>query len=288
MLVGNDDVALINPPSNSPWHASLSLRFTHRENKTVLSERRHDGPLIVQRPFYPEPVIDICHIYVVHPPGGYVGGDQLSIKVDLTPNSVALMTTPAAGKCYRCPQQAVAVEQQFTLATSTRLEWLPQETIIYDGGQLSNNTRIDLAAEATFLGWDIVCLGRRQSGESFSKGYWRSHISLYREQRLIFNERSQFEGGSIALTSMWGLAGYSVSGTFVCSIHQPFIVTEIRRVITHLMDEYFSVTQLPEVIVCRYLGHHAERAKELFSNAWQIIRLALTGKRAIAPRIWAT
>ena len=57
------------------WEAELALRFVIRDGRTVLGERRHRGPLQVQRVFYPEGT-DLCHLYVLHPPGGLVAGPQ--------------------------------------------------------------------------------------------------------------------------------------------------------------------------------------------------------------------
>ena len=55
------------------WQARLDLEFALSQQKTVISKRRHSGPLTIQRPFYPEG--DVCHLYLLHPPGGVVAGD---------------------------------------------------------------------------------------------------------------------------------------------------------------------------------------------------------------------
>src|SRR5687768_10776446 len=81
------------------WHAELSLGFAHDGTRTVLAQKRHFGPLVVQRPFYPEG--EICHAYIVHPPGGIVGGDRLRLNVDVSRKAHAVITTPAATKFYR-------------------------------------------------------------------------------------------------------------------------------------------------------------------------------------------
>ena len=62
--------------------------------RTLLARRAHFGPLVVQRPFYPER--DVCQVVVVHPPGGIVGGDDLALAVDVAPGAHAQLTTPAA------------------------------------------------------------------------------------------------------------------------------------------------------------------------------------------------
>ncbi|MEW8499294.1 MAG: urease accessory protein UreD, partial [Candidatus Thiodiazotropha taylori] len=81
------------------WHAQLKLGFRKTVNRTILSERFRQCPLSVQRALYPE--ADLCHIYLLHPPGGVVGGDRLDIQVDVTPQANALITTPGAAKFYR-------------------------------------------------------------------------------------------------------------------------------------------------------------------------------------------
>ena len=85
---------------NTGWKAKLQLKFVEENNKTVLKERSHQGPLQVQKAFYPESS-GACHVYMLHPPGGVVGGDSFDVKVDVGANAKVLITTPAAGKFYR-------------------------------------------------------------------------------------------------------------------------------------------------------------------------------------------
>ena len=80
--------------AHSSWQARLELGFRATAGRTVLAHRRHVGPLVVQRPFYPEG--GICHVYLLHPPGGVVGGDTLELQVQADADSHALITTPAA------------------------------------------------------------------------------------------------------------------------------------------------------------------------------------------------
>ena len=97
------------------WVARLALRFEQRAGRTVLAHRSHEGPLAVQKPFYPEG--DVCHVYLLHPPGGVVGGDRLTIEIEVASDAHAVITTPAAGKFYR----SAAVES-VALFSATLLE----------------------------------------------------------------------------------------------------------------------------------------------------------------------
>lgn len=88
------------PEAAGHWRAELELWFEARANETYLSRRRHYGPLTIQRPFYPE-ADGTAHVYVLHPPGGVVGGDTLKSAYHVGAGARALLTTPGATKFYR-------------------------------------------------------------------------------------------------------------------------------------------------------------------------------------------
>ena len=64
------------------WKAKLYLKFIEENNKTILNKRSHQGPLQVQKAFYPE-ASGACHVYILHPPGGVVGGDSFDVKIEV-------------------------------------------------------------------------------------------------------------------------------------------------------------------------------------------------------------
>ncbi len=115
----------------SGWQAELHLGFSRKADKTLLSSRKHRGPLTVQRPFYPEG--GLCHVYILHPPGGIVAGDKLLIDIAAGQDSQALVTTPAAGKFYRSEGKLARQNVVLKVADQAVLEWLPQETIFIRG-----------------------------------------------------------------------------------------------------------------------------------------------------------
>lgn len=150
------------------WQAELHLGFSRKAEKTLLSRRKHRGPLTVQRPFYPEG--GLCHVYLLHPPGGVVSGDNLLIDIELDRQSEALVTTPAAGKFYRSEGKLARQTVSLKVADEAILEWLPQETIVYQGARLSSTVSVELSDNAHFIGWEILALGRPASDEGFDSG----------------------------------------------------------------------------------------------------------------------
>jgi len=164
--------------SETGWVASIELGFSRRNERTVLAEKRQYGPLTVQRSFYPEG--DICHLYLLHPPGGIAGGDRLEVQVTTHPQSHALITTPGAAKFYRSSGPTAFQTQQFHL-NSGCLEWLPQENIFFPGAQVDMLTEINLNDDANYIGWEIHCLGRPVINERFECGQLISKTVVNRD-----------------------------------------------------------------------------------------------------------
>jgi len=145
------------------WRAELALEYERRGARTVLAKRRHDGPLVVQKPFYPEGD-QVCHTIVVHPPAGIAGGDELQLTARAGADARVLLTTPGAGKWYRSAGAWARQHLSFDVAPAASLEWLPQETIVFDGARADLRTEVQLQSDAVFIGWEILCLGRTGSG----------------------------------------------------------------------------------------------------------------------------
>lgn len=270
------------------WEARLSLFLQQQRDRTVLARRSHRGPLAVQRPFYPE-ADGTCHVYILHPPGGIVGGDSLTIETDIDANARCLVTTPGATKIYRSNGRQASIRQVLTVATGGMLEWLPQETIVFNGSHSIATTDVHLQPGAEFCGWDIACLGRPAAGETFADGNYRQVLRIWRDNDPVLIESNVIDGGSALLSAAWGLAGFTVSGTFafVTGDRQALPLLRERLAGEHT-DCRFSVTQMREVLVARYLGHSAEQAKALFSETWSLLRSAVCQRSVVRPRIWDT
>jgi len=276
---------LLAEPMVSSWKARLSLGFSGSENGTVLSERSHDGPLVVQKPLYPEGR-GVCHAIVVHPPGGIAGGDELNLDVKAGDGASVLLTTPGAAKWYR--SAGAWARQRLAFGVRGLLEWLPQETIVFDGALAQASCEVDLAAGAGLIGWDIVCLGRTGAGETFRRGSYRSSIGIRREGRLLWLERGRIDGGGSLLESPAGLGGSSVFGTlFASSLNlDQELLNETRK--PQPESGRGAVTLLPGILLARYLGDSSEAARRYFVALWRILRPRLAGLEAIEPRIWQT
>ncbi|MDS4068666.1 MAG: urease accessory protein UreD [Candidatus Competibacter sp.] len=278
--------------SNPGWQARLTLGFQRQGPRTILAQRAHQGPLQVQRPFYPEGET-VCHVALLHPPGGVVGGDELRIDVALDAGAQALLTTPAAGKFYRSAGPLARQTQHLTVAPGAALEWLPQENIVYAGARVHALTRIELHGDARFLGWEILCLGRPAAGERFTTGDYRQDLELWRDGEPLYLERGRYAGGDIVLDARWGLQGQPVTATLLCAPARPGQVEVVRAGWESLatlaaQGELATVTQLDGCLICRYLGPSAARARRFFIVAWGLLRPAILDRPPCPSRFWNT
>ena len=275
------------PAPSAGWRAALALGFERRGERTVLAANRSDGPLVVQKALHPEGP-GTCHAIVVHPPAGIVGGDDLDITVQAAAGSHALLTTPGAAKWYgrspRFARQRVALH----VAPGAVVEWLPQESIVFDGALADQGWEARLEGDATLVAWDIQCLGRSGSGESFATGECRTVSSLFRDGRLAWRERGRIAAGTLATSSTAALSGCAVFGTLVFATTR--IDDESLQAARAIAPKAGAggVTRLPGLLVARYRGGSAGAAREYFTAIWSELRLALAGRPAAIPRIWST
>ncbi len=276
-------------PIATNWQARLELGFERRDSSTILARREHYGPLRVQKALYPEGEA-VCHAIVLHPPSGIAGGDQLDIAVDVGPGAHALLTTPGAGKWYRSAGAWAGQKLNFNIEADATLEWLPQESIVFDGARANMQSRVKLAADARFIGCEVLCLGRRAGGERFEHGELRLATRIERAGKPIWLERGGMPGGGDLLTSPAGLAGFSVSGTqLVLGPNlDAGLLAACRQIVSAETDARVGVTLLPDLLVARYLGHASEAARDWFAALWQVLRPAVIGRAAQMPRIWNT
>jgi urease accessory protein len=277
---------LVNPTlaytESSSWQARLQLGFARSANKTLLVKREQFGPLTVQRPFYPEG--RVCHVYLLHPPGGIVGGDDLTIIVNAAAHSHALITTPAAGKFYRSAGAQAKQVVEITIASGATVEWLPQETIIYEGAQLKSSVKVNLATDARFIGWEILSLGRPACAENFDYGLADLNWQISCEDRPLLLERLYLDAKAFSVR--WGLQGFSACGTLFATPASAESFAAVQDLIGDSKGR--GVTRIDNLLVCRALDIRSDRLRGFFEQVWAIIRPDTVQRKVCSPRIWAT
>lgn len=287
-LVPHEEAGARLAIANGRWCANLQLRFARRQQRTVLVERMHSGPLVVQKALYPEGD-QTCHAVIVHPPGGIAGGDQLRIQVALEEGAHALLTTPGAGKWYKANGLDASQELHFDIAAGALLEWLPQETILFDAARVRMQANIQLAGNARYAGWEVLCLGRRAAGERFRSGRWSQQLRIFRDGELIWGDYVDVLGDDPLLHSPVGMAGHSVVGRLLLAAgNVPANILEQCRAIEPAGATLHGISALPEICVATCLGDDAEAMRNYFEALWAVLRPWYATLDARRPRIWNT
>jgi urease accessory protein len=261
-----------------------------------------------------------------------VAGDHLSIHLHLKPQAQALVTNAAASKIYgqvplnlieappKSPvngglqnsepsiiagqggvsrvleafQRPAQATQNILIKVEAgaSLEWLPQETIVFDGADYAQQLRIELAATASCFGWEVTRFGRTARGERFLSGRWQAHTEVWREGRPLWVDPQWLPGGSELLDSEHGLAGQPLIGTLFWignadGVDSKALVTTARELwLSQPRQGEAGVTWLDAGLICRYRGANRQELHAWFVQVWQLIRRCQGLPAASLPRVW--
>ncbi|MDZ8053064.1 MAG: urease accessory protein UreD [Aulosira sp. ZfuVER01] len=270
---------------SNTWHGKLNLVYADRLNTTQLIYNHQQAPLKVQRPFYPEGE-KVCHSVILHTAGGVVGGDRLSLNFHLQPHAQALITTAAASKIYRSNGLQARQTIEIQVDAGACLEWLPQETILFNSAIYRQDLRVELATGASWLGWEITRLGRSARGEKFLQGEWRSHTEIWQQGVPLWIDRQYLPGSEEVFHSPHGLAGQPIVGSLVW-VGNP-VESEIvkkARSLWHGAGEV-GVSRLQHGLLCRYRGASTSEVRNWFTAVWQMLRVEFLSRGSCIPRVW--
>jgi urease accessory protein len=224
---------------------------------------------------------------MLHTAGGMVGGDQLTTTIAAAAQSQVLLTTAAAAKIYKSNGLVSSQNVNIHVSEQATLEWLPQETIVFNQAQYQQNIQIHLAAEAEVILWDVTRFGRTAMGEQFVTGDWRSTTEVWRGDLPLWLDRQWLPASAALLASPHGLAGMPIVGTlaWIGRSVEPELVAEVRSL---WAGDPLSVgvTRLPQGLLCRYRGDNSTAVRQWFVQVWQLMRQRQWGRQIESPRVW--
>lgn len=279
---------LTSPPDQTGWQGQARLTYALEAGRCLPTQTYTRAPLRVQRPLYPEGE-ELCHTVLVHTAGGLVGGDSLEVQLAAAAQAQVLVTTAAASKVYGSIAKSVASQQvTITLAPGSCLEWMPQETIVFNSAHYRQQLRVNLAPGAIWVGWEMTRFGRSASGETFEQGEWRSQVEVRQNDQPLWLDRQGLTGGSAPLHSPNGLAGYPVVGSFAIVGYSPnpAQIAALRELWPTDQPGEIGVTRLQSGVLCRYRGPSSQAARRWFVAVWQHLRPHYLGRPAAVSRLW--
>lgn len=281
------DLAL--PP---PWQAELRLRFAPRAGRTALVERRHRGPLMVQKPLYPEGAV--CHAVIIHPPAGIAGGDGLDIDIRVDEGAHAVLATPGATKWYKSLGRRADQHVRFDVAPGGRLDWLPQENIVFDDARAGIATTVTVAPGGSAIGWDALVFGRQASGERWSRGTAWLDTEIRTADGSLWIEAAQFDAESPLRFSPVGLDGLPVLGTLwaVGANADVALAEALAERLPYRPELRAGISCLAHprlpMLLLRVAGAAIEPVRALLIEVWSALREPIHGVAARPLRLWRT
>ena len=293
------------PPMTDSWQAEARLQFRLQgagpdAPPRTIYQGGATAPLKIQRAF--QQADGRCELPLLHTAGGLVGGDRIGVQATLEPGSRVLLTSVAAQKVYgtvgrsrQAPQGRWAQQElEFQLAAGADLEWLPQELVLFADGLFEQTCRVELAPGASWLGAEVVRLGRSAAGEGLGRGCWRSQLEIRRLQgpasRWELVDRLELGGAS--LEGDHGLAGQPVFGSLVWVAPEPLAAAELEALASLCRDDRSGLEgelacgPLDQGLVARYRGPSSQAARYWFTRIWARIRQQRGLTAPQLPRVW--
>ncbi len=247
--------------SSRPTHSSslLAAAFSAHGGRSAIARLHEAGALRLRRPRGPA-----CEAMIVNTAGGIVGGDRLMLDISLAAEAAVTITSVAAEKIYRSAGPVAAIDTRLTVGSGARLDWLPQETILFGGGRLERRFTVDMAAGATFLAAETLVFGRLASGELSIDGLLRDSWRIRREGFLVFADAARLDGaiGSILDRPATGGGARAVSLVLLLSPDAERLVDTARVVLEPHRDMVEAGATTRDRLLCvRLLSRDPERLR---------------------------
>jgi urease accessory protein len=244
------------------------------------------------RVLFPSPAAgDAALAVLVTTSGGLVAGDRLEIAVRVAPEALAHVTASAAEKIYRSIGPTTSINQSLSIGAAAALEFLPPETILFDGARLRRTTIVELAAGAAFLGGDIIVFGRRARGERFTKGLLREVWEVRREGTLVWGDALHLEEAVAQIIDdpacFDGAAAFATM--ILVSRQDPRnLLDEARRILCSAARSGMraGTTAVAGLIVARWLASDAAALRRSYAELASHFRSTALGLPPHLPRTW--
>jgi urease accessory protein len=136
---------------------------------------------------------DAVEAVLINTAGGLTGGDRFSWRVDVGAGARCRVVTQACEKAYRSTGEAAQMKVGLTVAAGASLEWLPQETILFEGAHLSRSFDIRVEPGGRMLAVEAVILGREAMGETAIRARLHDRWRVQWGERLILADNLRLD-----------------------------------------------------------------------------------------------
>jgi len=265
------------------------IGFARRDGATRLTHLYQHDPL---RVLFPTPEADdITLAVLLTTSGGLVAGDRLVVSTRVGDGAAAHVTAAAAEKIYRSTGATTAVTQHLRAGEGAWLEYLPPETILFDGARFRRETRIELAPGAGFLGGGILVFGRQARGERLTHGLVNERWEVWLDDALIWGDALHLEGDiATTIADPACFAGAAACATLILAppASPSAFLDDARAVqqVAAVAGMQAGVTIVGGLLVARWLGQDALPLRRAYADLACHLRQAAMGLPPRLPRLW--
>ena len=275
----------LNPLPHQRARGRLELGFVATARGTVLADLYQSSPL---RALFPTPEPDEAPIAaVVNIAGGLAGGDALDIAVRLGAGARATVSAATAEKVYRSLGPVARIDTRLEAGAGAWLEWIPQETILFDGARLERRITVEIAADARLLMAEIFVFGRSAHGETLRSGLVRDAWRLRRGGALLWADGLLLDGDpGAALAAPFGFAGAEALGTVLYAGEAAESHRDgLRDAVPQSAAPGGVTVPRPGLLLGRWLGD-AQAVRRAVADAVIALRSRALGLPPRLPRLW--
>jgi urease accessory protein len=278
--------AAVAPPDHQRTgrDGALTLRFERRDNRTVLAGCRFTLPLQVLAPVALDD--DACVVSLLNPTGGVVGGDRLSVDVDVERDAHACLTTPSATRIYRAAAEPAEQRVRLHVAPGATVEWVPDHTIPSAGAALRQSLEIEAGAGARLIAVDAFAAGRVARGEAWCFARLDSALTVRDAAGLVLHDRFVLTGGD-----RWRRIGFAEDHAYFATVVAVAdaglerFVADLPGALAAVDGARAGVARLPRRgVLVRCLASNAPALADALAAVWALARGRLLGRAPLSLR----
>lgn len=268
-------------PAANRATGELRARFAAVGGRTGVAQCYEGGGLRLRFPRVQPGLVPGCEAVTINTGGGMVGGDTASLVFDVGGAAAVTVTSQSADKVYRATGATTCVDTSLTLGPGAILEWLPQETILFDRARFHRRLEVDVAAGARLLLVESLVFGRLAMGEVVRTGDLRDRWRIRRGGALVFAEAVRLEGaiGETLDRPALGGGARAVATLLLVAPDAEAQLTAVRAALEGCSAEA-GASAWNGMLVVRLLSPSPERVRAA------IIRLLASLRGRAAPRVW--
>ena len=229
-----------------------------------------------------------------HPPtavllttsGGLTGGDRLRLAFAAREGAAVTITAQAAEKIYRALDDDCRIDIEIDVGRAW-LEWLPQETILFDGAKLSRRTIVRTTSESRFLAAEMLVFGRIARGERLAAGFLHDAWRIQRDGRLVWADALRLDGDvAAALARPAAFDGAQAVATAIYAGADAAAQLERARALLEPAESRAAATVVNGILLARFVGRDAAAVRRDLIQYLCGLRQAAGGWPPRLPRVW--